>query len=103
MPAAELLRRARTARGWSQRELALAAETSQSTIARYESGTVVPGFDTLERILGVLRHRLALEVVEDPAAEDVELAAWFTSLDVEERIDVWENWLHLADEARRVR
>lgn len=102
MPAAELLRRARSSRGLSQRELAAAVGTSQSAIARYESGSVVPGFDTLERILRVLNHRIVLQPLPEPTAEDVALAAWFLSLGVEERIDTWENWLQLVDEAEVV-
>lgn len=82
----------------SQRELAAEAGTPQSTIARYESGAVVPGFDALERILAVLRHRLVLEATDTPDPDDVALAAWFISLDVEDRIDAWENWLRLVDD-----
>ena len=102
MPAAELLRQARSAAGLSQRELAAAVGTSQSAIARYESGSVVPSFDTLERILRVLNHRIILQPLPESADDDVALAAWFLSLGVEERIDAWENWLQLVDEVEVV-
>lgn len=102
MPAAELLRRARSRRGLSQRDLASVVGTSQSAIARYESGSVVPSFDTLERILGVLHHRLVLESVPEPSVEDAALAEWFLSLTVDERIDAWESWLQMVDEVELV-
>lgn len=102
MPAADLLQRARSRRGLSQRELASLVGTSQSAIARYESGTVVPSFDTLERILDALHHRLVLEPNVEPSVDDAALAEWFLSLTVDERIDAWESWLQLVDEVELV-
>ena len=43
--------RAREAAGISRRELARRAHTSPSALVRYERGEMVPGVDTLERIL----------------------------------------------------
>lgn len=102
MPSADVIRRARSARGLSQRELADVVGTSQSAIARYESGKVIPRFDTLERILRVLGHRMVLQPLPEPDASDVALADWFLSLGVEERIDAWEGWLELIDQAEVV-
>lgn len=48
---AELLIEARKRSGLSQRMLARRARTSQSVIARIESGTVSPSWTTLERLL----------------------------------------------------
>lgn len=48
---AKLIREARTARGFTQAELARRAGTSQPTIAAYESGDKIPTVATLERLL----------------------------------------------------
>jgi transcriptional regulator with XRE-family HTH domain len=48
---ASLLLSARTAAGLTQRALARRAHTSQSVIARIESGTNSPSWKTLERLL----------------------------------------------------
>lgn len=87
-------------RGLSQRALAAQAGTSQSAIARYESGAVVPGFDTLQRILRFLDHRVVVVPESDVDTGDIQLAEWFLGLSIEERIDAWEGWQQLADEAR---
>lgn len=49
--AARLIREARLEAGLSQSELAKRAETSQPTVAAYESGTKIPGVGTLTRLL----------------------------------------------------
>ena len=46
-----LLREARRRAGLSQESLALRLGTTQSAVARWESGSVSPRLDTLERIL----------------------------------------------------
>lgn len=48
-----IVRRTRRIADMSQRELARAAGTSHTTIGRIESGTLVPAFDLLRRILAV--------------------------------------------------
>jgi predicted transcriptional regulator len=50
-PAAMDIRRARQARGWTQRTLAARAEVPQSTIGRIEAGLVDPRASTLDRVL----------------------------------------------------
>ena len=62
--AADVLREARGAAGWSQRELAIHASVAQPAIARIESGAVIPKVDTLERLLKVCGR--SLEVVAMP-------------------------------------
>jgi transcriptional regulator with XRE-family HTH domain len=49
--AGSALREARSAAGLTQRALARLAGVPQPTVARIESGTVVPRVDTLERLL----------------------------------------------------
>ncbi len=51
MDAARILRYARHKAGLSQRELATRAGVPQPTVARIESGSVVPRVDTLDRLL----------------------------------------------------
>ena len=47
----ELVREARRRAGLTQRELAERAETTQSAIARLESGRTSPSFEQVERLL----------------------------------------------------
>ena len=60
MSAAEVIRTSRSAAGLTQTELAARAGTSQSAIARYESGAAVPTLSTMERLLDVCGRRLVL-------------------------------------------
>lgn len=45
----------------TQRDLALAAKTSQAAVARYETGRVLPDLRTLDRLLAACGHQLAVE------------------------------------------
>jgi len=56
--AAELLLAARKGAGLTQRELARRARTSQSVIARIESGAVSPSWNTLQRLTGLAGFEL---------------------------------------------
>ena len=56
----ELLVQARRGADLSQAELARAAETSQSALARYESGVTEPSVATLERVLRACGQQLQL-------------------------------------------
>lgn len=66
MSAPALLRTARERAGLSQAALAAAAGTSQSAVARYETGVAQPSLRTLERLLAACGDRLELRAV--PAA-----------------------------------
>ncbi|MGH2635914.1 MAG: helix-turn-helix domain-containing protein [Actinomycetota bacterium] len=59
MDAAGVLRDARRTSGLSQRALAVRAGVPQPTVARIESGVVVPRVDTLDRLLAVCGLGLA--------------------------------------------
>lgn len=63
MDATVLLRDARMHAGLSQAALADAAGTSQSAIARYETGAAQPSLTTLERLLAACGQRLELRAV----------------------------------------
>jgi uncharacterized protein len=60
MDVGAMLRRAREAAGWSQAEVAAMAGTSQSAVARYETGAAVPSLATLERLLAACGERMIL-------------------------------------------
>ncbi len=55
--------RLRQARGWTQAQLAEALETTQSVVARLESGSHRPSLSTLDRICQVLGARLEVRLV----------------------------------------
>jgi uncharacterized protein len=61
MDVAALLRSARLSAGLTQDALARRAGTSQSAIARYESGASTPGLTTLQRLLASVGLELVLE------------------------------------------
>lgn len=69
MSTASLIRAARTAAGLTQAQLAARAGTSQSAVARYESGAASPSVRTLERLLRAAGQRieLASQPTETPA------------------------------------
>lgn len=65
MDVARTLREARLAAHLSQRQLAARAGVPQSTVARIESGRMMPRVDTLDRLLRGLGSRLGAECWED--------------------------------------
>jgi ribosome-binding protein aMBF1 (putative translation factor) len=62
----EKVRRARESAGMSQAELARKMKTSQSTIARLESGGTEPTLRTLERVCAALDAELVLDLRPAP-------------------------------------
>jgi uncharacterized protein len=65
---AQMIRSARSGARLSQAELADRAGTSQSALARYETGVVLPTLPTLERLLGACGRRLQLRAVRGTAS-----------------------------------
>jgi predicted nucleotidyltransferase/DNA-binding XRE family transcriptional regulator len=61
---ADLLRQARFAADLSQVDLAARAGTSQSALARYETGAALPTLPTLERLLAASGQRLEIQAVQ---------------------------------------
>ena len=62
MPDAELgtlLAVLRIVRGWNQEELARASGLRSGTISDYERGKMVPGLNTLQRLLGAMGYPLS--------------------------------------------
>lgn len=61
MDIANLVRSARLEAGLSQHALAHRAHTSQSAVARYESGVSIPSLPTLQRLLAAAGQELVIE------------------------------------------
>ena len=98
-----LLRRARSLAGITQRELAQRAHTSQSVIARIESGETSPSIVTLDRLLAAagfeLRRELSLKpVVHSHMLDDCER---ILRLSPEERLREVANVSRFLAAARR--
>jgi uncharacterized protein len=66
--AAEVVRRARTAAGLTQAELAARAGVTQSVISAYESGRREPAVPTLARLVEAAGMRLDLGVTDGPTS-----------------------------------
>jgi predicted nucleotidyltransferase/DNA-binding XRE family transcriptional regulator len=66
MQPADLIRQARRDAQLTQGDLAARAGTSQSAIARYESGLTVPSLSTLERLLRACGRSLSLDALDRP-------------------------------------
>jgi transcriptional regulator with XRE-family HTH domain len=60
--AAEVVRQARLARGWSQEQLAFEAGASQGQICRLEAGTASPTFTTVARVLAALGVSITFDI-----------------------------------------
>ena len=72
MQSGSLIREARQRSGLSQRQLARTAGTSQSIIARYESGLVHPSLAQLQRLLEAAGFELKVELRELESGQDTE-------------------------------
>ena len=62
---------ARTRAGLSQRELAARAGTSQSAVARIESGAVNPSFETVRRLVAVAGFEMRISLMPAGASDAV--------------------------------
>jgi transcriptional regulator with XRE-family HTH domain len=108
---AALVREARVRAGYSQRELAARAGTTQSVIGRIEAGGGSPRVDTVERLLEAAGFRVKAEL-EPIAADDAVVAAYKVDIDrtllrenlgktPEERVRGLQALHDLVDEAQR--
>jgi len=52
-------------RGWTQAELARAAGIAQSAVARWETGSVSPRVDSLQRVLGAAGLQVRVQLSAD--------------------------------------
>jgi hypothetical protein len=65
---------ARLAAGLSQRSLARRAETSQPAVARYETGSASPSWETLQRLTEACGRQLRVSTEIAAHPDDVALA-----------------------------
>ncbi len=99
-----LLRDARKRAGLTQSQLAHRAHTSQSTLARYESGGLVPRIETLARLLAETGHTLVISAqpeVRRGAQTIGQVADALRSLvHAEGRRPAWRRLLDFVDDFR---
>lgn len=99
-----LLRAARQRAGFSQSELARRAGTSQPTLARYESGALVPRLETLSRLITAAEHTLTMSAVPDVrrgALTIDDVAASLPSLIESDGVRaIWRRLLDFVDDFR---
>lgn len=106
-----LVREARNRSGLTQRELASRAGTTQSVVARVESGVGSPRIDTVERLLEAAGFRARVELVPRTPTDAV-VAAYKADIDrtllrenlaktPRERVESLQALQRLAAEARR--
>ena len=100
---AKVVRKLRLAAGLSQRDLARLAGTSQPAVARYESRTSTPSWETLQRLAAACGRRLAIKVEIVPDPHDVELAEGMLDLTPAQRLRALGRYAHLGELARRGR
>ena len=83
----DLVREARKRAGLSQRELAERAGTTQSAVARLETGRTTPSFDTVLRLVRLCGLDLDVMLVERDDSDWVQAARLLT-LSAEERVRI---------------
>jgi transcriptional regulator with XRE-family HTH domain len=69
----QIIREARLLAGYSQRQLADRADVARQSIARWEGGTVEPGFDTVRRLLRACGFDVSLVRFEPDETVDLRL------------------------------
>jgi transcriptional regulator with XRE-family HTH domain len=99
---AQAVRKLRLSAGFSQRELARRAETSQPAVARYESGAAVPSWETLQRLGAACGRHLTIRAEIEPDPHDVEAADRLLDLTPLERLHGLRNYALLGGSAREM-
>lgn len=94
---AGLLRALRQRAGWSQAALADRGGTSQSAIARYETGAATPALPTLQRLVAVMGHHLRVTTDPAPDAADVLLAEQLLAMTPSDRLRTLARYAALRD------
>lgn len=96
---AQLVREARKRRGMTQAQLAALAGTTQSAIARLESGRTAPSFDDVVRYLRLMDLDLDLMLVERDDS-DWSLAVPLLDLTPEQRLAHHDDVVRSLEELR---
>ncbi|BBY98916.1 helix-turn-helix transcriptional regulator [Mycolicibacterium fallax] len=95
----DLVREARKRAGLTQRELAALAGTTQSALARVESGRTAPSFDQVLRLIRLCGLDLDIMLVERDDS-DYAQASRLAELTAEQR---WTRATQVADQMRQFR
>ena len=99
MTGADLVREARKRAGLTQRELAERAGTTQSAVARLESGRTSPSFDSVLRLIRLCGFRL--DVALDPYDDsDIAQAEALLRMSVDERVEHVQAAVAFAEDMR---
>jgi transcriptional regulator with XRE-family HTH domain len=96
----DLIREARKRVGWTQARLAEAAGTTQSAIARLESGRTAPSFDDVIGLLRLMGMDLDFMLVERDDSDWIQ-ARRNLPLSPEERHDQLVTWVRNLESLRR--
>jgi transcriptional regulator with XRE-family HTH domain len=94
---AGLLRELRQRAGWSQAALADRASTSQSAVARYETGAATPSLSTLQRLVAATGHHLHVTAAPAPDPADVHLAEQLLRMSPPDRLRTLARYAALRD------
>ena len=97
-----LIKEARRRAGLSQRDLAARLETSQSVIARWESGARSPTMETVTRALRACGFELRIGVAQADD-QDEAMAAQNVRLAARERLGLLENMFDVEEWASAAR
>ena len=100
MTGGSIIREGRRRAGLSQRELARRLDTSQAAIARWESRSVKPTFESVERALSACGLALRISLVPDDD-HDTQLDREQRQLSPDQRLRRLENHVALILEGRR--
>ena len=95
----ELVREARKRAALTQRELAERAGTTQSAVARLESGRTSPSLEQVQRLMRLCGYDLLVELAPYDDSDRVQARA-LTASDPEQRVDINGRTLAQADEFR---
>jgi transcriptional regulator with XRE-family HTH domain len=97
-----LIKEARKRAGLTQADLAARAGTTQSAVARWEHGTVDPGFDTVRRLLRLCGLHLEVLLVPwaDAMADDWTQAQDVLALTPTERAEQQTSLITFVEDAR---
>lgn len=96
----DLVREARKRAGLTQRELAERAGTTQSAIARLESGRTRPTFESVLRLVRLCGADLQVSLVERDASDWMQ-AQQLLALTPAERLEQLERFSRTVEELRR--
>lgn len=100
MAGGALVREARRRAGLTQSELAARAGTTQSAVARVESGRTSPSYDMVMRLVGLCGFTPDIHLEPDDAQHDLSLATPLLRMDPQQRADHHDQVVAVFEELR---